>query len=111
MSLDHLAKKIAESLARHQSRGLVDDTKGMSDVVIHGHIDLLGAANEVLMASIAELKPVRKSWSGWFIAKVDARQRFLRNERELEKLTEKLERASNLAEAAIMRLRSREIGS
>lgn len=110
MSLEQLAESIAESLARHQSRGLVDGAKGMTDVIIHGHVDLVGVANEVLLASIAELKPVRKSWSGWFIAKTYARQGHLRNERELEKLAQRLERTSNLAEAAIIRLRSREIG-
>lgn len=109
MSLEPLAKKVAESLARHQSRGLVDDAKGMRDVIIHGHVDLVGVASDVLTASIAVLKPARKSWGGWFVLRADARRRLLRNERELERLAEKLENASNDAEAAIIRLKSREI--
>ncbi|MBV1688020.1 hypothetical protein KRR38_10120 [Novosphingobium sp. G106] len=74
------------------------------------HVDLAGVAHDVLLASITELKPARKSWSGWFLTKADARRRCPRNERELEKLAERLKDASNDAEAAIMRLKSREIG-
>jgi len=109
MSLDQLAKEIAASLARHQSRGLVDDAKGMTDVVIHGRVDLLGVANEVLMASIVQLKPVRKSWSGWFMSQAAARRRFRKYEREVEKLAERMECAGSEAEAAIARLKSREL--
>jgi len=110
MSLEQFAKTIAESLARHQTRGLVDDAKGMTDVVIHGHVDLIGVANEVLMAAMAELRPARKAWRGWFIARANARRSDLRRERELDKLAERLKGARNIAEAAIIRLRSREIG-
>lgn len=110
MSLDQFAKEIADSLARNQTRGLVDAANGMTDVVVHGHIDLLSVANDVLSASIAQLSPARKSWGGWFSSRANTRRRSRRNERELEKLAERLESASSAAEAAIIRLRSRRIG-
>lgn len=109
MSLDQLAKEIAASLARHQSRGLVDDARGMNDVVIHGHVDLLGVADEVLRASIAQLKPVRPSWSGWFLSQADTRRRLRRYQREVEELAERLARTGNPAEAAIIRLKCRDM--
>lgn len=111
MSLDRLARDIAESFARHQSRGLVDDAMGMANVVIHGRVNLLAVADEVLAASIAQLKPARKSWGGWFISRAEARRRVRRHERERQKLAERLESGSSAVDAAITRLRIREAGS
>ena len=65
MGSDRFAKISAESLARHQLRALVDDAADMSDVVIHGHVDLLAVADQVLGAAIEHLQPTRKSWSRW----------------------------------------------
>lgn len=110
MSSDRLARVIAESLARHQSRGLVDGTTDLSDVVIHGRVDLLAVADEVLDASIAQLKPPKKSWAGWFICSVDARRQVRRHERKREKLADRVNCGSNAAEAAIARLRIRKFG-
>lgn len=109
-SLDRLAKEIAESFARHQSRGLVDDTMGMADVVIHGRVNLLAVADEVLAASIAQLKPARKSWGGWFISRTESRRRGRRHERECQNLAEKLMSGSSALDAAITRLRIRKVG-
>lgn len=109
MSLEQLAREIAQSLARHQSRGLVDDAKGLADVVVHGRIDLVAVAEEVLQASIDEIRPVRRSWAGWFLCRRDARHRADRDRRALETLAERLEKASSEAEAAMIRLRYREM--
>ena len=49
MISDELAKLLAASIARHQSRGLVDDATGLADVVIHGRVDMLAVAEEVLV--------------------------------------------------------------
>lgn len=111
MGLEQLAQEIARSLARNQSRGLVDDFKGLTDVVVHGRVDLLGVAEDVLRASILELKPVRKSWGGWFVNRTHGRRNDNRKERALEKLAERLEKAASEAEAAIIRLRCRAIAS
>jgi hypothetical protein len=111
MRVEHLAKQLAESLARHQSRGLVDDASGLTDVVIHGHVDLTAVTKDILDASIAALVPARKSWGAWFISKAETRRRASREARELENLAERLERARSAAEAAIIRLKSREMGS
>jgi hypothetical protein len=109
MSLDQLARKIADSLERHQSRGLVDSAGGMSDVVIHGRVDLLAVANDILDASIAQMKPAKKSWRGWFVIRADRRRRFLEDERKRQELADKLE--SDAVSAAIARLKTRAIES
>ena len=111
MSLERLAQEIARSLARHQSRGLVDDARGMAEVVVHGRVDLLAVAEDALAASVAEFRPVRRSWGGWFLLRADARRRLDRHERAREKLAARLETAGNQAEAAITRLKRREIAS
>jgi hypothetical protein len=107
MSLDQLAREIADSLARHQSRGLVDGAGGMADVVIHGRVDLLAVADDVLHASMAQLEPVKKSWGGWFVIRADKRRRSLERERERQALADKLE--SDAVTAAIARLKIRVI--
>lgn len=109
MDLDQLAKEIADSLARHQSRGLVDSAGGMTDVVIHGRADLLAVASEVLEASIAQLKPARTSWGGWFVIRANRRRRLLKNERERQELADRLD--DDAVSAAIVRLKIRVIES
>ncbi len=109
MSVEQLAKAIAQSLARNQSRGLVDDARGMSEVVIHGRIDLLGVAEEMRQAYRPELKPVRQSWGSWFVYRTEARRRADKGAWELQKLVESLKDTNNEAEAALIRLRCRDI--
>jgi hypothetical protein len=109
MSLDQLAREIADSLERHQSRGLVDSARGMTDVVIHGRVDLLAVANDVLNASIVQLKPAKKSWRGWFVIRADRRRRFLEDERKRQELADRHE--SDAVSAAIARLKIRVIKS
>lgn len=106
MTSDRLARALAHSLARHQSRGLVDGAAGLADVVIHGRVDLLAVADEVHTAALAQAKPARRSWSGWFIAAVQAQQRLRQQDRDRERLAEGLESGSQ-ADAAITRLRIR----
>lgn len=109
MSVEQLAKDIAHSLARNQSRGLVDDAKGMSEVVIHGRVDLLGVAEDMLQAYLPGPKPVRRSWGGWFVYRTDVRRKAAKGAWELQKLIEGLKDTNNEAEAAMIRLRCREI--
>src|SRR5579864_7123242 len=111
MTSDLLARKIAESLARHQSRGLVDGAKGMADVVIHGRVDLIAVADELLAASNTQLKPARKSWSGWFVHWADAGRKVRRDAQRRDELARRLASGSNPAETAIARLRTRESDS
>ena len=68
-----LAHRLATSIARHQSRGLVDAAAGMTDVVIHGRVDLVAVADEMATAARA-VGAVRRSWSSWFGHDVDDRR-------------------------------------
>lgn len=109
MSSDRLAKAISGSVARHQSRGLVDAAGGMTDVVIHGRVDMLAVAEDLLATSLFELQPATKSWAGWFVRKVRRQQQMRRLEQMHEHLSNRLDSA-NPAEAAIVRLKMRELG-
>ena len=111
MNSDELAKIIAESIARHQSRGLVDGATGMADVVIHGRVDLLAVADEVFDAVIRQAKPSGTSWAAWFICGVENRRRARRQDRLRQKLAERLENSPTPADEAIVRLRMRDIDS
>ncbi len=106
MTSDRLARALAHSLARHQSRGLVDGAAGLADVVIHGRVDLLAVADEVQAAALAQAKPARRSWSGWFTAAVQAQQHLRQQDRDRERLAEGRESGSQV-DAAITRLRIR----
>lgn len=110
MDLDRLASALAESLARHQSRGLVDTAGTLSDVVIHGRVDLLAVAEELVAATLDQLPPQRKSWSGWFVRRADGRRTHQRNLMAREKLFNELENASMPIDTALARLRLREQG-
>lgn len=109
MSSDRLARTIAESLARHQSRGLVDGANGMADVVIHGRVDLISVAEDVLAATMTQPKPARKSWSGWFAGRADTSKRLRRHAHRRDELARLLESGPSPAETAIARLRMREL--
>lgn len=111
MSSDRLAKIIAHSLARHQSRGLVDGAAGLTDVVIHGRVNLLAVAAEVLAAANAQARPSRRSWAPWFASEIDDHRRTRRQQREREKLIGDLENSSKCADAALTRLRLRKSAS
>ena len=109
-SSDRLARAIADSLARHQSRGLVDDATGLADVVIHGRVNLLEVAKDALAASAEELKPAGKSWAAWFVRGVHMRRSARRLAHERERLAERLAREAP-ADAAIARLKLRDLSS
>jgi hypothetical protein len=109
MSSDQFARVIAASLKRHQSRGLVDDAGGVADVVIHGRINLLPVADDVLAASAQLLKPARKSWGAWFICGVENRKNALRQKRKREDLSAQLKCGPTVVDVAITRLRMRDL--
>ena len=109
MDPEQFAKLIAASIAQHQSRGLIDDGFGMLDVVIHGRVDLLAVAQDVLSASAQDTRPAGRSWSPWFTDNVAARRSTERQKRVRAKLVDQIECGSTPAEAAIARLRLREL--
>lgn len=106
MGSEDMARIIAESLARHQSRGLVDAANGLADVVIHGRADLLAVAAEVLDAAA---RPTPRSWGNWFARAVAGRQDDQRQARRRARLAERLEQEPNPVGAAITRLRLHEL--
>lgn len=107
MDPDRLARLVAQSIARRQSRGLVDDATGLEDVVIHGRVDLMQVASDLYGAALAELKPVRKSWGAWFCSGVEERRHARRRDRRRETLAQRLETAPTPVDTAIIRLRLR----
>jgi hypothetical protein len=107
MTADELARIVATSLARHQSRGLVDDATGLSDVVIHGRVNLLAVAADVLAAAAGPARPIRESWPGWFGRRVEARRRARRQARLRERLAEQIENGQSATDVALTRLRIR----
>jgi hypothetical protein len=90
MDLDELARVLAISIARHQSRGLVDDANGVTDVVIHGRVNLRAVAKDVRGAVLTDGNPPRRSWAAWFIAEVDDRRRARRSSRNRNQSIEQL---------------------
>ncbi len=109
MNTDELAKLIAASIARHQTRGLVDDATGLTDVVIHGRVNLLAVAEEVRDAALSHAQPVRQSWARWFRTGVETRRKDSRQAYMREKLAEQLENGMTPVEEAIVRLRLRDL--
>ncbi|AZI35663.1 hypothetical protein NT2_07_00500 [Caenibius tardaugens NBRC 16725] len=110
MDPEQLAQLIANSIARHQSRGLVDGAKGMHDVVIHGRADLLAVAEDVIAAHVQQTKLARRSWAPWFSHEVDVRHKAQRQERLRARLAEHLENGGlSAVEEAITRLRMRDL--
>jgi hypothetical protein len=107
MTPDELAKIIAASLLRHQSRGLVDAAAGMGDVVIHGRVDLTAVARDLFAASGRQGSPPRRSWAGWFITEVELRKGDQREERRRQGLAEQLRSGATPVDLALGRLRLR----
>ncbi|RYD88917.1 MAG: hypothetical protein EOP50_18305 [Sphingobacteriales bacterium] len=48
MTAEKLARLIVESIDRHGLRGLIYDTDGMEVVVIHGKVNMLAVAEDLL---------------------------------------------------------------
>lgn len=48
MNRDELAKLIVASIDRHGLRGLIYDAAGMGEVVMHGRVNMLAVADDVL---------------------------------------------------------------
>ncbi|MCW1431516.1 hypothetical protein [Novosphingobium sp. JCM 18896] len=111
MRSDRLARALAESLARHQSRGLVDAAAGLSDVVIHGRLDLQAVAEDVALAAGRRPQSARRSWAGWFAQDVDDRRALSRREHRQRCLAEQARRDPASADAAIARLKLRDQAS
>ena len=106
MTSKGLARVVAASIARRQHRGLVDDAAGLTDVVIHGRVDLLAVAEDLIGAAAA---PVRQSWPAWFAVRSERQRETLRQLRRREALADRLGAESDPAAAAIARLRLRAI--
>lgn len=47
---EHLARLIVQSIDRHGLRGLIYEADGMTDVVMHGKVDMLAVARDVIAA-------------------------------------------------------------
>lgn len=108
MKPEQFAKAIAASLARHQTRGLVDGAAGMSDVVIHGRVSLRGVAEDLIAAQLHQSRPVNRSWAAWFACAVADRREIRRLKRKRERLIEQRECGSTEAEIALARLKLRD---
>ncbi|MEW9856481.1 hypothetical protein [Novosphingobium sp. M1R2S20] len=50
MTAEQLAHIIVSSIDRHGLRGLIYEASGMGDVVMHGKVDMLAVAKDVLAA-------------------------------------------------------------
>lgn len=111
MRSDRLARALAASIARRQSRGLVDAAAGMADVVIHGRVDLQAVAEDMLAAAARSQAPARRSWAAWFVHDVEDRREGSRCERRRRRLAERARRDPASADAAIARLKLRDQAS
>lgn len=69
-----LAKRLADSIDRHQTRGLSYAAHGLEDVVIHGRVNLLAVAEDVWSAALRQTQSPRRSWSAWFAGHVESRR-------------------------------------
>lgn len=54
MTADQLANLIVECIDRHGLRGLIYEADGMTDVVVHGKVNMLAVAQDVIAALGAE---------------------------------------------------------
>lgn len=50
MEREALAQIIVESIDRHGLRGLIYDADGMANVVMHGRVDMLAVAGDLIAA-------------------------------------------------------------
>lgn len=98
MTDNDMARLIAASIARHQTRGLTYGDATTEDVVIHGHIDMRAVAADVIaqMATTFALP----SWAPWFGRAVHRRRGQAAEQARLDA-------AAADVEAAIERLRLR----
>ena len=110
MTPDELAKAIVEGIERHQTRGLVYEATGMFDVVMHGRVNMLSVADDVLAAMTRRLPPPRASWASWFARDVTTRRLALKREQERARLIALLDDGLSPADQAILRLRLRDLG-
>lgn len=55
MTAEQLARFIVESINRHGLRGIIYDSEGMEVVVMHGKVNMLAVAQDVLAG--LEAKP------------------------------------------------------
>ena len=110
MTPDELAKVIVAGIERHQTRGLVYEATGMFDVVMHGRVNMLSVADEVLATMTRRLPPRRASWGPWFARDVTARRLAQKLEQERDALMARLEDGLSPADLAILRLRLRDLG-
>lgn len=54
LTAEQLARVIVESIDRHGLRGLIYEADGMTDVVMHGKVDMIAVAADVIAAMAAE---------------------------------------------------------
>lgn len=102
MTEDELAAFLLDSIARHQSRGIVYGDTASGSAVVHGRIDLAAVASD--LGAMLAADGASRSWSGWFASRVHARRRCeVARERHL---AEERERETKSA-AALERLRLR----
>jgi hypothetical protein len=109
MEADELARLLAESIAQHQWRGLVDPATGIEDVVIHGRVNMLAVAKDVLGAMSD--RPGPRSWGSWFTRDVQQRRAEHRKSRIRRLLEERLASGESEVDAALLRLRLRDVKS
>lgn len=57
MTADQLASFIVESIDRHGLRGLIYEADGMTDVVVHGKVNMLAVAQDVIAALETQSRP------------------------------------------------------
>jgi hypothetical protein len=50
LTAEHLARLIVESIDRHGLRGLIYEADGMTDVVMHGKVDMVAVAQDLISA-------------------------------------------------------------
>lgn len=53
LTAEQLARVIVESIDRHGLRGLIYEADGMTDVVMHGKVDMIAVAADVIAAMAA----------------------------------------------------------
>lgn len=57
MTADQLANFLVESIDRHGLRGLIYEADGTTDVVVHGKVNMLAVAEDLIAAFGAEALP------------------------------------------------------
>jgi hypothetical protein len=54
LTAEHLARLIVESIDRHGLRGLIYEADGMTDVVMHGKVDMVAVAQDLISAMASD---------------------------------------------------------